>query len=273
MPTGDIQSDMFERDIRKVQINGEWHFSIIDIFEHYGSGSTNPKREWQRVKDKLSEQGSDVVPNMVLHQFEGQGQRKTPLASLSAILRIAQVVTFQNWEGLRQWMADLAAREIQGLQEKAMIRHRLYNKLVNEGFTPQEAQQWIDARVELKTSRQEMTDTWRQHGVTGRDFGRLTNEVTEVAVGKTATELKRELGVTSSPRDYLSTAQNVAIKITEFTSRMLHIGRDSAGVDELSDDIQDTRPIIDAARPEIEKAFSKKPRRLKGQNQPPLLEE
>jgi len=52
---------------------------------------------------------------------------------------------------------------------------------------------------------------------------------------------------------------------------MLHTSHDSNGVEELTDDIQDTKPIIDAARPEIERAFSKKPRRLKGQDQPKLL--
>ena len=48
------------------------------------------------------------------------------------------------------------------------------------------------------------------------------------------------------------------IGVTEYLATGLHVNRDSSGKGELMEDIEDTRPILDAARPEIERAFSKK---------------
>jgi len=52
----------------------------------------------------------------------------------------------------------------------------------------------------------------------------------------------------------------------------LHPYRNSYGIAELSEDIDDVRPIIDAARPEIQKVFSKKPRRLSTSEKPKLID-
>jgi hypothetical protein len=52
---------------------------------------------------------------------------------------------------------------------------------------------------------------------------------------------------------------------------LFHEHRESFGKPELSEDIDDVRPIIDAARPEIQNVFSKKPRRLNAGNKPKLI--
>lgn len=77
-----------------------------------------------------------------------------------------------------------------------------------------------------------------------------------------ATELKHAMAIKRTPRDYQSAADNVKIQIVSVTSRSLHSQRDSYGVSELSEDISDVQPIIDAARDEIDRVFSQKPRRL-----------
>ena len=75
-----------------------------------------------------------------------------------------------------------------------------------------------------------------------------------------------------SPRNYVSAADNATLQITEFTSALLHEHRESFGKPELSEDIDDVRPIIDAARPEIQKVFSKKLRRLRTPEKPKLID-
>ena len=140
-----------------------------------------------------------------------------------------------------------------------------YKRLIADGWTPEEARQWVERRAAGKDKRKGITGEWAARGVSdGRDYGRLTNEVTEIATGKTATEQRKalELPRHASLRDYLSSVENTALGITEYIAAALHTERDSQGVEDLSDDIQDTRPIINAARPELEKAFGKKrPRR------------
>ncbi|MBZ0319357.1 MAG: hypothetical protein K8L91_23305 [Anaerolineae bacterium] len=47
------QFQEFDGTIRKVIINGVMHFSVLDVFKNYGSGSKSPKQEWQRAKQRL----------------------------------------------------------------------------------------------------------------------------------------------------------------------------------------------------------------------------
>lgn len=144
--------------------------------------------------------------------------------------------------------------------------NREYRKLIAEGFTPEEAQQWLDVRGKQKRQRRIVTAIWRERGVSKPgDYADLTNQIHKVALGRTATRHKQELDIVDSPRNYVSAADNATIQITEFTSGLLHEHRESFGKPELSEDIDDVQPIIDAARPEIQNVFSKKPRRLTGE--------
>jgi len=142
--------------------------------------------------------------------------------------------------------------------------HKEYKRLIASGFSRVEARQWIQRREKGIATRKEITAVWAERGAKGRDYADLTNQATEVAIGKTATQLRRELTIkrNDSLRPYLSTMELTELDITETLAKGLHIERDSQGKPELSEDIGDVRPIMDAARPEIEKAFSKKrPRR------------
>lgn len=149
---------------------------------------------------------------------------------------------------------------------------REYRKLLAEGFSPDEAQEWLDVRFKSKKQRRIITGIWNVRGINKpKDFADLTNQIHRVALGMTATRHKRQLAVKDTPRNYISAADNATIQITEFTSGLLHEHRNSLGKLELSEDIDDVRPIMDASRPEIQKAFSGKPRRLTGGDKPNLL--
>lgn len=148
-----------------------------------------------------------------------------------------------------------------------------YRKLIAEGFSPEEVQQWLDVRRKQKQQRLAIVAIWRDRGVNRpTDYADLTNQIHRVALGRTATRHKRELAVKDTPRNCISAADNATIQVTELTSGLLHIHRESYGKPELSEDIDDVRPIIDAARPEIQNVFSKKLRRLPGTNRPPILD-
>jgi hypothetical protein len=150
---------------------------------------------------------------------------------------------------------------------------REYRKLRAEGFDATEAQEWLDVRAKQKQQRGIITRIWHRRGIhSPLDFANLTNQIHRVALGRTATNHKRELAVKDTPRNYVSAADNATIQITEFTSGLLHDHRESYGKVELAEDIEDVRPIIDSARPDIQRVFSQKPRRLPGSKPPDLPE-
>jgi prophage antirepressor-like protein len=64
-----IQPAAFEGNhIRKIQHEGEWWFSVIDIVEVL-TGSERPRKYWSDLKKKLLQEGSD-------HLSEKIGQMK-----------------------------------------------------------------------------------------------------------------------------------------------------------------------------------------------------
>lgn len=131
----------FDSSIRRVKINSVIYFSIIDIFRYY-SEAANAARSWGIVETFLIKQGaiSEGWPDggdtqnvlLRMHKFEGKGQRPTPVGTFSAVMRIAQVTTFKNWEFLRQWMAELADQQVQ-IAAKNRLRNVVTQSHLNRG--------------------------------------------------------------------------------------------------------------------------------------------
>lgn len=149
---------------------------------------------------------------------------------------------------------EAAARDLMTAADK-----KTYAKLRAQGFSDAEAEQWLDVRAKERASTNTIRSTWQARGASGKDYAVLTNRVTEVATGRTATEHKRALKVDNS-REALSAGENALIHVVSSISDILHKSRDSRGLAELSADIGDTEAMFN--RDEIERQFSKRRPRL-----------
>ncbi len=136
---------------------------------------------------------------------------------------------------------------------------RKYAKLIRGGMTHAEAMQWISVRGKQPVKTVTLRDTWKARGISGGQYGTLTNVVTQVATGRTATEHKRALKVNNS-REGLSAYENAVITVVETVSDILHNARDSHGIDELTTDIQDSDGVVN--RDELARQMSKRRPRL-----------
>lgn len=109
--------------------------------------------------------------------------------------------------------------------------------------------EWITERLHGQEKRIEITATWQQRGAQGRDYAVLTNTVNQVALGQSATEMARALQVKSGQlRNHLDEAELGVIRVTESAASTLHHINNSHGLDELSQDIEATDEIAEAAR-------------------------
>jgi hypothetical protein len=152
---------------------------------------------------------------------------------------------------------EQAAQDLMSVADK-----RAYAKLRADGFSDAEAEEWIRVRRKQIASTNSLRDTWKARGARGKDYAKLTNRVTEVATGRTATHHKQVLKVDNS-REGLSAGENALIHVVSSLSEILHNTRDSRGVEELSDDIGDTEAMFN--RDEINRQFSKRrPRQIGG---------
>jgi len=89
-----IFTPQFDERIRRIEIEGVTHFSVLDIFEHYGSKGSedNPRKYWSRAKARIEKQSGDVVTVLMQHKFPGQGSRETPIATHATIQAIADLI-------------------------------------------------------------------------------------------------------------------------------------------------------------------------------------
>jgi len=174
--------------------------------------------------------------------------------------------------------ADFARRDPTGAaaQLKDYAEDKELRKLMErDGFTLEQAKEWREQRIKVIGTRKWITGIWYGRGAHQKDFGRLTNRIDRVVHGKTATERKKEMGLPKhdTPRNYDAAADLALTAVVEMMAGTLHEWRDSEGVSELEEDIDDTKPIIDGARPGVYQAFSKKRRRLPGKPYPRLPDE
>jgi hypothetical protein len=171
---------------------------------------------------------------------------------------------------------DEMIRDPRTAQDMAIIseHQKEYRKLRTEGFTHEEALQWLRTRDYGIGTRKWITDIWVRRQARGKEIAILTNKVSQIVHGKMATIRKQEMCLAKhdTPRNYDAAADQLLTAITELSAGTAHEWRDSQGLEQLSEDVEDTRPIIDGARSGVLSLFSKKPRRLPGENKPPLPE-
>ena len=109
----------FREKVRQVSLDGRTYFSVLDVLKHYGSegSAKKPTKYWDDIKKKIEAQSDAVATESVAtvryHQFSGERQRQTPVATYEFFMRIAQVSQIKEWERLRQWMVSLAVEKIE----------------------------------------------------------------------------------------------------------------------------------------------------------------
>lgn len=231
----DMFNPRFDSTIRHTSIDEEMYFSVIDVFEYYGSGSVNPRVEWERAQKRLKEQGFDVVTKVLQHQFDGQGQRNTPVATFNTFLRIAQIVTFKEWENIRQYMADAAQQKIEaGAKRKRDKNISMYERA---GLGDHPVTEHLKARNDsitqlnqLKTAISKVCDDPKWASIHNQEYVALFGEV--------AGNLKKILN-TKEIREGLPTPQLRALTYAESLLQQVILRRERLSNDQLLNIITD----------------------------------
>ena len=83
-----------QKEIRKIQHNERWYFSIVDIV-FILSESNNPRRYWSDLKKKLTDEGySELYENIVQLKLGSADGKKylTDASDMEGIFRIIQSI-------------------------------------------------------------------------------------------------------------------------------------------------------------------------------------
>ena len=199
-----IFTPQFDERIRRIEIEGVAYFSVLDIFEHYGSkgSASNPTTYWKRAEKRLLKQGGDLTG--VLQRPIERGGRPTPFAPFKFFLRLVQVVEIAEWENIRQWMAEVAHERIEeainpelGLERQ---NERFITAKVAKGMSRTDAEAALTLRLRGIVSRKDLTARLSEYIVDQMDFATFTNTEYKGMCGRDAKQLRAQNGG-QNPRD------------------------------------------------------------------------
>lgn len=244
------------KQIRKMINENEWWFSVIDVC-HALTDSPDPGAYWRKLKQRLKEEGSEVVTfchGLKLPAADGK-KYETDCANTEGIFRIIQSIPSPKAEPFKRWLAKVGYERIQEIEnpELATKRTRLLYKL--KGY-PEE---WIEKRMRGIAIREELTDEWQKRGAQEqKDYEILTAEISKATFGVTPSEYKNLKGLKrENLRDHMDDFELIFTMLGERVTTEIHRTEDSQGVPKLKNDAHSGGKIAGNARKEVEERLGR----------------
>ena len=186
-----------EKKVRSVWEDQEqqWYFSVIDVVEVL-TESVNPRDYWFKMKKRVhSEDGLEL--STICRQFKMTAQdgkmRETDCANVKSLLRIIQSIPSPKAEPFKQWLAQVGYERMQEIENPELAQERMKELYEKKGYP----KDWIDKRLRGIAIRQNLTDEWKERGITKEiDYAILTAEISKATFGLTPSEYKNVKGLT-----------------------------------------------------------------------------
>ncbi len=175
-----------QKRIRKTWHQKEWWFSVVDVCFAL-TESSDAGAYWRKLKQRLKEESSEVVTfchGLKLLAPDGK-RRITDCANTEGILRIIQSIPSPKAEPFKRWLAKVGYERIEEIENPELAQERMKQLYEAKGYP----QDWIDKRLRGIAIRQNLTDEWKERGVTQKkDYAILTAEISKATFGMTPSE-------------------------------------------------------------------------------------
>lgn len=235
--------------------NEEWYFSIVDVISVLTETAEfdTARKYWNKMKQRLNNEGSQLVTNC--HQLKlkspKDGKRyKTDVANTEQLLRIIQSIPSKKAEPFKLWLAQIGRERMEETMDPELIADRLIATYERKGYS----REWINQRLQAISARKELTDEWKDRGVTaGREFAILTDELTKAWSGMTTRQYKTHKGLKKeSLRDNMSTTELVLNMLAETAAKDISHAVKPDGIEQNKSVAQRGGRIAGNARRELE---------------------
>lgn len=200
----------------------EWYFSVVDVCNILAdSASKDPGAYWRKLKQRLKEEGSELVTNCHgLKMLASDGKmRTTDCLDTKGVLRLVQSVPSPKAEPFKVWLAQVGSERLDEIAdpEKAILRGADFYRA--KGYT----EGWINQRLQTIEMRKELTDEWKARGVSkDKEYAILTDEMTKAWIGLSVREYKEFKGLRKENlRDNMTNMELVLNMLAEVTTTAL----------------------------------------------------
>ncbi|MCX6786021.1 MAG: Bro-N domain-containing protein [Candidatus Komeilibacteria bacterium] len=244
------------RQVRKTIYNNEWWFSVVDACEAL-TDSVDAGAYWRKLKQRLTEEGSEVVTfchGLKLEASDGK-KYETDCANTEGIFRIIQSIPSPKAEPFKRWLAKVGYERVQEIEdpELATKRTRMLYKL--KGYSDG----WIEKRMRGIAIREELTDEWQKRGAREKkDYEILTAEISKATFGITPSQYKKLKGLRrENLRDHMDDFELIFNMLGERATAEIHRTENSTGMPKLKSDAKAGGDIAGGARRKLEKRLNR----------------
>lgn len=234
----------------------QWYFSVVDVVGVL-SESRDPAAYWRKLKQRLNAEGSETVTNchgLKMRAADGK-RRLTDVATTEQLLRIIQSVPSPKAEPLKRWLAQVGSERIDETLDPELIAERLIETYQRQGYT----REWINQRLQAISARKELTDEWKDRGVSkNHEYAILTDEITRAWSGMTTRQYKNLKGLKKeSLRDNMSTLELALNMLAEAATTEISREQKPSGLDENKSVAREGGMAAKAAREQVEQSTGK----------------
>ena len=217
-------SNLFEgKEIRSIW-NAEkedYYFSVVDVIGALTDNEYDKARNyWKWLKNKLNEEGSELVSNTNQLKMKSQKDGKnymTDTLDTKGILRLIESIPSPKAEPFKMWLAGLGNERINEVFDPEIAINRAVKYYRNKGYNDE----WIKKRLTGIVDRFKLTDIWKDGGVEKpAQYAMLTNEIYKGWSGMKASEYKKLKGLRKeSLRDNMTDIEVLLTDLGEIATR------------------------------------------------------
>lgn len=241
-----------EKNVRTVwNANAEkWYFSVADVV-YVLTDSSDPKQYIKKMRSRDSELASNwgtICTQVVMIGADGR-KRKQMAADMEGVFRIIQSIPSPKAEPFKQWMAQVAARRIDQLQDPEQSIEQAVADYRRLGYS----EQWINQRMKGIEVRKMLTDEWDRCGVKGEQYASLTDIITRQWSGMSTREYKTFKGLhKESLRDNMTNIEVALNMLAEASATEISKQRNPKDYKGNKDVAKSGGKVAQAARSELE---------------------
>ena len=173
----------------------KWYFSVRDVVEIL-TDSADTKQYIKRMLSRdehLKFNWGTICTPVEMTATDGK-RRKIQAADLKGIFRIIQSIPSPKAEPFKRWLAQVGSERIEEIENHEIATQRTRELYKLKGYPDD----WIEKRMRSIAIREELTDEWKNHGVSENvEYAILTAEISKATFGLTPSEYKEVKGLKS----------------------------------------------------------------------------
>jgi len=234
----------------------KWFFSIVDVCGVL-TDSKDPAAYWRKLKQRLIAEGNETVTNChALKMKAPDGKmRLTDAADFEQLFRLIQSIPSPKAEPFKQWMAGVASKRVEQMQDPELNFEQAYEDYRRLGYSDR----WINQRLKSIEVRKELTDEWDRAGVKeGQQYASLTDIITKGWSGKTTKQYKQYKGLKKeSLRDNMTNIELALNTLAEASATEISKARNPKGFKQSAEVARKGGEIAGDARKKLERQIGR----------------